>query len=46
MAIIKIKVIPGACKSEITGTWQDMLKVKITAQPENGKANRACIELN
>lgn len=45
MAIIKIKVIPGASKNEIAGMWQDMLKIRVNAQPEAGKANKACIEL-
>lgn len=45
MAIIKIKVIPGASENKIIGMWQDMLKLKVTAQPEDGKANKACIEL-
>lgn len=45
MAVIKIKVIPGASKSEIVGMWQDMLKVKVTSPPQYGKANDACLEL-
>jgi len=45
MSTIKLKVIPGAKTNEIVGTWQDMLKVKVTAPPEDGKANKACIEL-
>lgn len=45
MAVLKIKVQPGASRNEIAGMWLDMLKVKVTAQPESGKANKACIEL-
>lgn len=45
MVILKIKVIPGASKNEIAGMWLDMLKIKVTAPPESGKANKACIEL-
>lgn len=45
MAIIKVKVIPGSNENKIAGMWQDMLRIKVTAQPEDGKANKACIEL-
>ena len=45
MPILKIKVQPNASKNEIVGMWQDMLKIKVTAPPESGKANQACIEL-
>lgn len=45
MSILKIKVLPGSKRNEISGFWQDMLKIKVTAQPEDGKANRACINL-
>lgn len=45
MAILKVKVQPGASRNEIAGMWMDMLKVKVTAQPESGRANKACIEL-
>lgn len=45
MAILKVKVITGAKKNEIAGMWQDMIKIKVNAQPEAGKANKACIEL-
>jgi len=43
--IIKLKVQPGAKNNEITGLWQDMLKVKVTSPAENGRANKACIKL-
>lgn len=45
MTILKVRVQPGAGKNEISGMWLDMLKVKVIAQPEGGKANKACIEL-
>lgn len=45
MTIIRVKVQPGASKNEIVGMRLDMLKVKVTAQPESGKANKSCIEL-
>lgn len=45
MTIIKVKVQPGASKNEISGKWLDMLKVKVTAPPCAGRANKQCIEL-
>lgn len=42
---IDIKVHPGAGKNEIAGYTDGMLSVKITAQPEKGKANSALIKL-
>lgn len=43
--ILKLKVQPGASRNEIVGVWLDSLKVRVTAQPEAGKANKACIDL-
>jgi uncharacterized protein (TIGR00251 family) len=45
MAILKIKVQPCSSTNAIGGMWIDMVKVKVTAPPESGKANKACIEL-
>jgi uncharacterized protein (TIGR00251 family) len=43
--IIRVKVTPNASKNEITG-WldKDTLKVKLTATPVEGRANKALIE--
>jgi len=40
---IKIKVQPGASKSEIVGMQGDRLKIRIKAPPVEGKANEECI---
>jgi uncharacterized protein (TIGR00251 family) len=40
---IRVKVVPGSSKTRIAGTLDDMLKVKIAAPPEKGKANKALI---
>ncbi len=41
--IIKLKISPNASKNEIIKT-DEMVKVKITAQPIENKANKALIE--
>ena len=45
MAEIGVKVVPNASRAEIVG-WRDgVLKVRVAAPPEAGKANRALEEL-
>ena len=41
--IVKIKISPNASKNEIIKT-DDGVKIKITAQPIDGKANKALLE--
>ena len=36
---LKVKVAPGAKQNRIIGWHGDVLKVRISAQPEKGKAN-------
>jgi uncharacterized protein (TIGR00251 family) len=38
-----VRVIPGASKNEVAGIQNGALKVKLTAPPVDGKANRACV---
>lgn len=42
---LRIKVVPGASRSEIVGPLGDRLKVRVAAPAEGGKANRAVVEL-
>lgn len=44
MSTIKIKVIPNASKNKIVERDQDSMKVKITATPDKGKANKELIK--
>jgi hypothetical protein len=39
-----VRVIPGASKNEVAGIQDGALKVKLTAPPVEGKANRACVD--
>ena len=40
----RVKVVPGSSRTAIAGTLGGMLKVKIAAAAEKGKANAALIE--
>ncbi|MDR1025674.1 MAG: DUF167 domain-containing protein [Treponema sp.] len=37
--LLEVKAQPGAGKTEIAGTWEGRLKVRLAAAPEDGKAN-------
>ena len=39
--LIPIKAVPGASSDQIVGPLGDRLKVRISAAPQDGKANRA-----
>lgn len=40
----KIRVQPRAAKNEISGIYQDALKVRLTAPPVEGEANKECVK--
>lgn len=44
-AIVRVKAVPGAKRDEIAGRLGDRLKVRISAPPEGGKANKAICTL-
>ncbi len=41
---IRIKAVPGASRDGVAGLLGDRLKVRISAAPEGGKANKAICE--
>ena len=42
---LNVKVIPNSAKNQIVGWFDGRLKLKVTAQPEKGRANKAVIKL-
>ena len=43
---IRLKAVPGAKRDQIAGVLGDRLKVRVSAPPEGGKANKAiCVLL-
>ncbi len=41
--VFTVKVVPGSSKTAVAGVYGGMLKVKVAAPPEKGKANQALI---
>lgn len=44
-ANLRLKVVPGASRTQLAGWLGDALKVRVAAPPEAGKANRAVVNL-
>lgn len=42
---LHVKAVPGASRDEIAGPFGSRLKIKVSAPPEGGKANKAIIAL-
>ena len=43
-AIFSVKVVPRSSKTAIAGVLGGMLKIKLSAAPEKGKANESLVE--
>ncbi len=42
--VITVKVVPGSSKTAAAGILDGMLKMKVAAAPEKGKANKALVD--
>ncbi len=43
--MVRLRVVPGASRAEIKGRYGDTIKIRVSAPPEAGRANRAVIDL-
>ena len=43
--LLWLKAVPGASRNQIAGLLGDRLKVRVSAPPEGGKANKAICKL-
>ncbi len=42
--VFGVKVVPGSSRTALAGILGDLLKVKVAAPPERGKANKCLVE--
>jgi uncharacterized protein (TIGR00251 family) len=42
--VLMVKVVPGASRTAIAGELDGMVKIKVSAAPEKGKANQCLVE--
>ena len=42
---LRLRVSPGASRSEIVGRYGEAWKIQVNAVPEDGQANRAVVDL-
>ena len=42
--VLAVKVVPGASRMAIAGEYGGMLKIKLSAPPQKGRANQCLIE--
>ena len=42
---IRIRLLPGSSMNRITGREEDVYRIKVTAPPNDGKANKGLIRL-
>jgi uncharacterized protein (TIGR00251 family) len=41
--VFTAKIVPGSSRTVVAGTLEDMIKIRVAAPPEKGKANQALI---
>ena len=42
---MRLRVVPGASRTEVKGRYGDVIKIRVSAPPEGGRANRAIVAL-
>ena len=43
MALLNVKVVPGASRDRVAGRYGDGIKVQVAAPPEGGRANESVV---
>jgi uncharacterized protein (TIGR00251 family) len=43
--VFTVKIVPGSSRTGVSGLLDGMVKIKVSAPPEKGKANRCLVEL-
>jgi uncharacterized protein (TIGR00251 family) len=43
--LLRIKAVPGARQDQVAGLLGDRVKIRVSAPPEDGKANKAILAL-
>ena len=43
-AVFQVKIVASSSRTAVAGQLDGMLKIKVAAPPENGKANRAIVK--
>jgi uncharacterized protein (TIGR00251 family) len=44
LLIFNVKVVPRSSKTQVAGIYNGMIKIRLSAVPEKGKANEALID--
>jgi uncharacterized protein (TIGR00251 family) len=42
--VFTVKIVPGSSRTGVSGLFDGMVKIKVSAPPEKGKANRCLVE--
>ncbi|NLH42221.1 MAG: DUF167 domain-containing protein [Planctomycetes bacterium] len=42
--VFTAKIVPGSSRTTVAGVLQDMVKIRVAAPPEKGKANQCLVE--
>lgn len=42
--VFSVKVVPASSKTAVSGLWDGMVKIKVSAPPQKGRANKCLID--